>query len=328
MMTSTWNSIPWAPVGDTKAILHKRRVPYIPNATYLQTLDIWVPVEGGEVSGSAPDPSTSVPHRKGPWVVYIHGGAWRDPLVDSSSFEPAALSLLGKIHLGGLPSIAGIASLNYRLSHHPKHPTHPSPPRDATAPPDVARTAKHPEHISDVLSGLSYLSTIGALSEGYILAGHSCGAMLAFQVVMRQERWGLNVPITIKKPSVVVGLNGLYDLPAFLRNPDQSHVSMIPIYDAFTRGAFGQGTDSWATVCPTIVDDWKTEWPEGEQVILAQSHGDELVPYSQTEIMKRNLASRGAQLVVQEVPASGKHNEMWQRPEELVNILLEVGESF
>lgn len=329
MTASTWSSVPWALAGNKSAVLHKRRVPYVSNATYLQTLDLWVSGNDIEAPGTAPDPSAGIPRRRGPWVVYIHGGAWRDPLVDSSSFESAALRLLERTRQEEQLSIAGIASLNYRLSQHPFHPTHPSPPREPGAPVDLARTARHPDHIRDVLTGLSYLHTIGALSNGYILAGHSCGATLAFQAVMDQKRWGFHAPIPLEKPRVIVGLNGLYDLPAFLQRPDESHRAMVPVYDAFTQGAFGPDKDTWASVCPTAADDWEAEWPEGRKVVLAQSHSDELVPYSQTENMKLNLASEAAvRLTVQEVAAAGKHNEMWQSPDELVAILLRAIESF
>lgn len=56
---------------------------------------------------------------------------------------------------------------------------------------------------------------------------------------------------------------------------------------------------------------------------------NELVPYSQTELMKRHLAERApARLTVEEVAITGKHNEMWQSPDELVKILVGVVESF
>ncbi|BCS25322.1 alpha/beta hydrolase [Aspergillus puulaauensis] len=329
MTESTWTSTPWAIVGNGNGVLHKRRVPYVSDSTYLQTLDLWIPSQGIEDIGTAADSSAAIPCRKGPWIVYIHGGAWRDPLVDSSSFEPTALRLLERTCLEERPAIAGIASLNYRLSQHPRHPTHPSPPRDPEAPVDPSRTAKHPDHICDVLAGLSYLQKIGALGMGYILAGHSCGAMLAFQAVMDHKRWGFGGSIPLKRPQVIVGLNGLYDLPRFLSRPDESHGDIAPIYDAFTRGAFGQDKEVWASACPTAVDDWSTEWPEGRKVVLAQSHTDELVPYSQTAHMKLHLTSRATTwLRVEEVAATGRHNEMWQIPEELVRILLEVVESF
>lgn len=329
MTESTWTSTPWAIAGNGDGVLHKRRVPYVADPTYLQTLDLWIPSHGIEGLATAADSSAGIPCREGPWIVYIHGGAWRDPLVDSSSFEAAALGLLERTRQEGRPSVAGVASLNYRLSLHPLHPTHPSPPHDPEAPVDPARTAKHPDHICDVLKGLSYLQRIGALGMGYILAGHSCGAMLAFQAAMDQTRWALDSTISLEKPQVIVGLNGLYDLPRFLLRPDETHSDMAPIYDAFTRGAFGQDKEVWASACPTAVDDWGAEWPEGRKVVLSQSHTDELVPYSQTERMKLHLTSRAAtRLKVQEVAATGKHNEMWQSPEELVQILLAEVESF
>ena len=286
MSGETWSSVPWQLVCDD-GVLHKRRVPYVTGGTYLQTLDIWVPASSNDQTRQqgkgVPEITSGIPHRDGLWVVYIHGGAWRDPLVDSSSFESAALTLLGRTAPGDAAPIAGIASLNYRLSQHPNHPTHPSPPKDPAAPLDAARTAKHPDHIRDVLTGLSYLESVGALSNGYILAGHSCGAYLAFQVVMKQNRWGSDAPIKIRKPEIILGLNGLYNMSAFLDNPDSSHAQLVPIYDAFTNGAFGENKEQWFMTCPMVVEDWEAEWPESKKVVLAQSRTDELVPYSQTD---------------------------------------------
>lgn len=329
MSSSSWDTISWSPVSRTGSDLDqtpivgwsKRRVPYEEGSTYLQTLDIWIPnSEGGS---SPPEPVSSLSSRVGPWIVYIHGGAWRDPLVDSSSFERTAINLLHSAVSFGGPSIAGIASLNYRLSPHPNHPTHPTGP-DASEESNAARTVKHPVHIQDVLTGLAYLQRLGAAKD-YILAGHSCGATLAFQVAMDPSRWGLDVGVGCKKPNVIVGLNGLYDLLTFIEQPDTSHAKLGTLYEAFTRGAFGDDKGVWAAVCPTVVEDWKIEWPEGKHVVLVQSSEDTLVPYSQLQLMKERLESpAGASLTVDELPASRDHNDLWKQGDELLKILEQV----
>lgn len=84
---------------------------------------------------------------------------------------------------------------------------------------------------------------------------------------MDKRHWGFD-DVTIP------GLNGLYDLAAFLQKPDEAYRGMVPIYDAFTRGAFGEDKDNWASVCPTAVENWEKEWPEGRKVVLAQSHAE------------------------------------------------------
>src|SRR5688572_24476159 len=286
MPSSSWNSTPWVAAGSA---WHKHRVPYKTDGTYLHTVDIWAPKDSQNDSTTLP--AERLPDREGPWIVYIHGGAWRDPLVDSSSFEHTALKLLGADDC----RIAGIASINYPLSSHPNHPTHPAPPRDSSLPIDEARTAKHPDHIIAVLSALDYLQNEIGVAHNYILSGHSCGATLTFQVVMSASRWatgnvpGLATP-KVRKPEVIVGLNGLYDLKYFIDNPPESHANLKQAYVDFTKGAFGEDEQVWRTVCPTDVSDWSAEWPEGRVVIVVQSREDGLVPYSQTELMKEHLA--------------------------------------
>ena len=312
MASLLWSSIPWV---DSGFSFHKHRVPCLTNATYLHTLDIWTPKTAEQPSIPTDD---CIPNNKGPWVVYIHGGAWRDPVVDSSSFEATALKLLHDQDT----RIAGIASINYPLSSHPNHPTNPSPPKDPSEPIDVARTAKHPDHIISVLSAIAFLQEELGVAHDYVLSGHSCGATLTFQAVMNADRWataGSSVP-KIKKPSVIAPLNGLYDLAAFIDNPPDSHKALQPLYVEFTKNAFGDNAEVWKAACPTVVSNWKTEWPEGKAVFIAQSKNDTLVPYSQTELMRDHL-KQNSRLEIIEMPASGDHNDLWKQADEIVEIM-------
>lgn len=102
---------------------------------------------------------------------FIHGGAWRDPLVDATSFKPT-VDILSASESG----VVGFASINYRLSRYPNHGTKPSSPEDPS------RNAEHPDHLNDVTRALIFLEKIYGISGRYLLAGHSCGATLAFQV--------------------------------------------------------------------------------------------------------------------------------------------------
>ncbi|EKJ76520.1 hypothetical protein FPSE_03280 [Fusarium pseudograminearum CS3096] len=308
MTSLLWSSIPWV---DSSAGWHKHQAPYTANATYLHTLDVWVPKATGSHSLPAPD---FVSRDPGIWVIYIHGGAWRDPLVDSSSFEATALKLLSDKEA----HISGIASINYPLSSHPNHPTHPAPPRDSSQPVDIARTAKHPDHIIAVLAAIAYLQNELGVAHDYVLSGHSCGATLTFQTVMNPDRWG--VAPKVKKPKVIAPLNGLYDLATFINNPPESHEKLQPLYVEFTKNAFGDDETVWRDICPTIVSDWSEEWPEGKAVVFAQSKNDSLVPYSQTELMKEHLR-KNSKLEVIEMVASGDHNDLWKHADEIVVII-------
>lgn len=313
-MSSLWSSVPWKDAGPA---WYKHRVPYTQGGTYLHTLDVWAPKDS-----SSTTPGTDyVPDSKAPWVVYIHGGAWRDPLVDSSSFEATAIKLLGSTDV----KIAGVVSINYPLSVHRNHPTQPAPPKDPSQPLDEARQATHPDHILAVLSGIEYLQQEVGILQNYILSGHSCGATLTFQVVMSSDRWAKSrgTAPKVQKPKVIVGLNGLYDLKHFIDSPPESHAALQAAYKEFTEGAFGEDPSVWKTVCPTDVSDWSAEWPEGKTVVVVQSKKDGLVPYSQTVLMKEKLAKH-SKLDVVEMDAGGDHNDLWGKGDELVGIMAEV----
>ncbi|TID13913.1 hypothetical protein E2P81_ATG06977 [Venturia nashicola] len=289
-------------------------IPYTANANRLQTADIWLP------------PISGTRNLAEPWVIYIHGGAWRDPLVLSDSFS-ATVSHLVDSHDAGTSNFTCIASINYSLSPHPNHPTNPSPPKDLDRETiDKSRVATHPDHIFDVLTALAFLQESYHFGSNYVLVGHSCGAMLALQVAMDHKRWiddewGLKVA----KPRVIVGLNGLYDMPTLIKSPGEKHVNLVPVYTAFMKLAFGADEDVWHDICPSSVDNWAEEWGEGTEIILAQSLEDGLVPYSQTEQMLKQLnASKSGSLTVREVPATGHHNFLWEDGKRLAQIVLEA----
>ena len=96
---STFASVPWTPILDDKSPskntigYHKTHIPFSPQALLpLQTLEIWIP---GSKS-SQPSPS-HLPTLPGNWLVFIHGGAWRDPFVDSQCFSLTASNILRRL---------------------------------------------------------------------------------------------------------------------------------------------------------------------------------------------------------------------------------------
>ncbi|KAH8897783.1 alpha/beta-hydrolase [Thozetella sp. PMI_491] len=313
-----WALRPWTAVMDGDVVIgwRKHHVPYRPDALSLQTLDVWVSASGPQPPGIA-----SLPANPGHWLVFIHGGAWRDPLVTSSAFEPTAERLLKRAAAGGL-RLAGLASISYRLSPHPQHPTDPSPPRDGSAL-DPARVARHPDHIADVLSALWFLQSMGGATDPYLLSGHSCGATLAFQAVMNPDRWAPGLP-AIRKPAVVVGLSGLYDLAGFVEGAPPSHASLVEGYEDFIRGAFGDDRAVWKAACPTSAGSWTSEWTGAQKVVLAQSRDDSLVPYEQLEGLRAHLQASEAPFEILEREIHGDHDELWQEGSQMANIYEEV----
>ena len=118
------------------------------------------------------------------WIIYLHGGYYRDPLITSSTFNPLLSTLLHHptISKSVSPQIAGYASINYRLSPHPEFPQDP----DKTSNYEL-RNAKHPDHINDVLTAIADLQRRYGFESNYVLIGHSVGATLALQTALAQS---------------------------------------------------------------------------------------------------------------------------------------------
>ncbi|KAJ5957559.1 hypothetical protein N7501_011838 [Penicillium viridicatum] len=262
--------------------------------------------------------TTLAPRKDGYWVIYIHGGAWRDPAVTSASFDATESILREK----GFP-IAGFASISYRLSAHPNHPQDPS----TTGPKDF-QDAKHPDHIADVEAALAFLQNTYGFGARYILVGHSCGATLAFQAVMGAVSGHREQATLTAQPTAIVGVAGIYDL----RRLRDTHVD-ISAYQEFIEGAFGADEMLWDGVSPAQVTGSRgveSGWKSGRLAVLAYSKDDGLVDGSQVEVMKEALGNwekTEAQIPVQEdstpgrrlrvLSISGVHDEAWENGEQL-----------
>lgn len=219
------------------------------------------------------------------WLVYIHGGAWYDFEQTASTFDAAQKLLLQSPST--LACLAGFASINYRLSAPPPSSTLPPP-----SPNDSARNAIHPDHIEDVLTAIAHIQRTYGFGSRYLLVGHSCGATLALQVAMKQD-WGGATSTGSEKPVApvaVLGVEGLYDLPALV-----SYHADISAYREFVTTAFGPDSEVWAAVSPAVSAEGLSQahWPEGRLVVIAHSHEDELVEWEQVERMQQALKTQG-----------------------------------
>lgn len=319
-----WSSVPW----QTGILAwHKHCVPYKMGANALQNLDVWVP---HHASSSLPtkgnrDEPPPLSTLQGTWVIYIHGGAWRDPLETSTSFTATLNHMLQKGNStspsASSSKIAAFASLNYSLSAHPSHPSS-----------DPSRNTRHPQHILDVRRAIGFLQRLAHFGTNYVLLGHSCGATLTFQVIMDAMRWERTKEedsgrgVVVEKPRAAIGLNGLYDLPGLVHNPGEKHARWSDIYAEFTTGAFGADETVWRQVSPFYVRDWVVEWGRADaKVVLVQSREDTLVPYRQLEGMMTTLEAEKAKgLEVLEMAASGDHTELWEKGDRLAEIIEEV----
>jgi kynurenine formamidase len=216
-----------------------------------------------------------------------------------------------------LNKVAGIASLNYRLSHYSNHSS------DQSDGDDPARNATHPDHIQDVMTAVAWLQQKYHFNENYLLVGHSAGATLAMQAVM-----GIWKPCALSgegpspaftPPSAIAGIEGIYDLEALVESFHD-----IPIYRDFVEGAFGKDRLSWKQASP-VYGKFSESWSNGRVVVLAQSKDDELVDFLQTEKMSNQLWNEkraGRRDTV--ISLRGKHDEVWSNGSELSKVIIKA----
>jgi kynurenine formamidase len=258
------------------------------------------------------------------FLIYIHGGAWRDPEILASSFSATENHLLSQATPKTQAKISGIATLNYRLSPYPSHPTNPSNPHDP------ARNARHPDHINDVLTALLYLQEKYAFGKRYILIGHSCGATLAFQVAMKRF-WGSQydptaaLELNVEPPVGIIGVSGIYDIPALV----DENVAQ-PAYSDLVVNALGSERKVWEEASP-VNGDYEEGWQDGKLVVLVHSEDDELVSTTQARAMLKRVGKQGfssgsdGEKVRKFKHLSGcKHDEVWEDGKDLAGIILEA----
>lgn len=281
-------------------------------------------------------PPLDASHLSGPdspkfFLVYLHGGYYRDPKIDARSFDHT-LSLLinSPLHARTRSHISGYASINYRLSPHPDHPQDPDRTGNY-----LLRDASHPEHIEDVVTAIADLQRRYGFGSHYILMGHSVGATLALQAALcGQVPWSpptatdtesatLAEPsASISPPAAIIGFNGIYSFPLL-------HTTN-PTYQALTSNALGPDPQahraaSPATYAPTAFTDPSPSLAPGSglrHLFLAASRADKLVPWSQVECMRDVFAEDAeTDIEVRVLEIKGDHDESWQRGEDVCRVV-------
>lgn len=101
-------------------------------------------------------------------LLFIHGGAWRDPNNTYNDFE----DMVGYIRKRIYPRKINLIGINYRLS------------------PEI----KHPYHLWDILEGIRYLVQNYGIGK-LLIAGHSVGATLMLQLLNYDEILDLGIRI-------------------------------------------------------------------------------------------------------------------------------------
>ncbi|CRK48306.1 hypothetical protein BN1723_007948 [Verticillium longisporum] len=256
---------------------------------------------------------------KGYWIVFIHGGAWRDPRKLYPGFVPCIRSLLASANPSGpgltSSGIRAFASIDYRLSPHPEFPQDPS-----SVPPSELREARHPDHLLDVRAALASLQERYAFGDRYVLIGHSAGATMAYQLAMGGAAIGLGAPAaptpSVILPSAVVGVSGIYELRKFV----QRHG---PAYAAFVAGAFGDDESAWNDRIPACYSGSFSEQLGSTRAYLSWSPGDQLVDETEIDLMAKRLGEDKVQVKVTK-DLTGNHDVVLEEGTQLAHIIKTV----
>lgn len=198
-------------------------------------------------------------------------------------------------------TIRGFASLDYRLSPHPEFPQDPS-----TTPESDFRGARHPDHLTDVHSALTYMQVNCQLDHKYILVGHSAGATLAYQLLMGDAALnGATRPSQAPSPAAIISTSGIFDLVGInARHDDQ--------YAGFITGAFSEDRAQWANASPAcFAGDYKQAAASGvTHHTLAWSTKDTLIDEPEIDTMAARLQKDGVTVEVVK-DDMGDHDDVW-----------------
>jgi acetyl esterase/lipase len=257
-------------------------------------------------------------------LVYVHGGAWREPLTAATSAEATVAHAFSE----GSGPISVIVSIDYSLSPFPNHALFPYGATQDWGT-DPAREAMHPQHVSDVLRALAFLRGLGLSDDSYLIAGHSSGACIAAQAAFGGHcDFGADLDLA-PRPAALLGFNGIYDLPSLVEElgPEQEEVRAE--YAALLTAAFGTATASWEVASPA-------RFPRHEViarvaagvtprvVLLDHSVDDRMVPAGQKQRFMRTLSGIDGLRLVDGHRCTGEHAAPWRQGHMIWESVLDV----
>ncbi|KPM37000.1 hypothetical protein AK830_g9563 [Neonectria ditissima] len=254
----------------------------------LQKLDVWR-------FSNRPDRASASSY----WIIYIHGGAWRDPRRTANDFW-ASVKQIASSGEATTSDIQGFVSLDYRLSSYPEFSQDPANTQSSDL-----RDAKHPDHIQDVWSALDFLHTKYQVSDNYVLVGHSAGATLALQLLMGGSVLDGRPQPQVPLPVAIIGISGIFDLVKINARHDGQ-------YAGFISAAFGDDEARWTSASPAqFKASFKKGWPNGKLAVLAWSPEDTLVDEPEIDDMTVKLRLDGVNLEVSK-DLTGGHDDVWE----------------
>lgn len=215
---------------------------------------------------------------------------------------------------------------------------------------------RHPSHIKDVESARKWLYTkygIGSTRK-WIGVGHSCGATLLLQLVasiglandVDGDETDVGAEGTGSGPSALILLEGIYDLPLFLKNHEPPHCSpeIATIYRDIVQGAFGpdevtqdsrEARSAWQVASPTHGTYTSSSCPSLRLISLCHAPTDELVEVEQRTVMVERLKREGwlpgEQMITDEKKRifevrdlEGTHDGIWEDGQQIADLMIEM----
>lgn len=239
-------------------------------------------------------------------IVFIHGGAWRDPNNTYDDFEPI-MQLFADTKLN-------VVSINYRLS----------PSVSSKEEVDKFPGLRHPMHLIDVLLALKHLTERGF--NIILLAGHSVGASLCLQVLSYPEiiNNGLkyvnstDFPVDLSsleellstvKINSIFYIDGIYDVVELVKEYGDSYRSFIQCAfnsDAHFKTAFQLSDSSIRSPYKFIDSNTKS--------FIIHSRDDELLSLTQPKLFEAFLLQNSLPFETK-YEAWGRHEEVYTRQE-------------
>jgi kynurenine formamidase len=164
----------------------------------------------------------------------------------------------------------------------------------------------------DVAHALIYLEDNFHIENRYILAGHSAGATMAFEL----HSWYMNGE-PLPKPSCVLGIAGIYNFEGFLEAHKNISAYKELMENAFPDKGLWKEASPYRSHLPGMAN-----WEHAKAVIISHSDQDELVERAQADFMLERLRkTQHFEGKIHFLEASGAHDEIWQSGQVLADLI-------
>lgn len=214
------------------------------------------------------------------WLIFIHGGAWRDP---NNTYEDG--NFLISSLLNSFPNVLSAASIKYRLTS------------------NKPVSAIYPDFVEDLILSLDFLDKNYPIDE-FILVGHSAGAFNALACLTPENNLLKAYSNVLSKCKSVIGIAGIYSLPLLL-DEDKS-------YNGFIEEAFGMNHSAWPLLAEKLAS---SPLHKDVKLLIVYSKEDELLNYKyQPKYALETFPSILGQQNVTSGITEGQHEDTYKSP--------------